>query len=191
MNFIKRIQYNSPATLTFALVSLAALGASSLLGEQVNILLFSVYRSSWGDPLAYIRIFTHTIGHADINHYFSNFMMILLLGPIAEAKYGSKRMLAMLAITAVVTGIVIVLLFPGVMLLGASGIVFMLIILCSFVSVQDGKIPITFVLVICIYIGREVFYAISVQDNISRLGHIIGGVCGAVIGYNLNRHNRN
>jgi len=188
MKFIKRIQYNAPVTLTFVLVCLAVLGISALSGGKSNVMLFSVYRSPLSDPLAYIRVFTHVMGHAGIDHYFSNFMLALFIGPIVEEKYGSKRMLIMMAITAFITGIINILFFPGIMLLGASGIVFMLIILSSFVNLQSGRIPVTFILVIGIYIGREIFLGISVQDNISRLSHIAGGICGAGIGYYLNRH---
>ena len=188
MKFIKRIQYNAPVTLTFAIVCLAVLGMSVISGGKSSVLLFSVYRSALSDPLAYIRVFTHVMGHAGIDHYFNNFMLILLLGPIIEEKYGSKRMLIMMAITAFVTGVVNILFFPGVMLLGASGIVFMLIILSSFVNLQTGCIPVTFILVVGIYIGREIFFSISADDNISQLSHIAGGICGAGIGYYLNRH---
>ena len=79
MKFIKRIQYNAPVTLTFVLVCLAVLGISALSGGKSNVMLFSVYRSPLSDPLAYIRVFTHVMGHAGIDHYFSNFMLVLLL----------------------------------------------------------------------------------------------------------------
>jgi membrane associated rhomboid family serine protease len=187
MNIFKRIQYNSPVTLTFALVSLAALGIAGATGGQSNVLLFSVYRSAWSDPLAYIRAFTHVLGHASMEHYFGNFMLILLLGPMIEEKYGSSRLLAMMAITAFATGILNILLFPQTMLLGASGIAFMLIILSSFVNLQRGRIPVTFLLVVGIFIGQEVMLGISIQDNISRLAHIAGGICGAWMGYYINR----
>ena len=187
MNILKRVQYNSPVTLTFTLISLAALGLAGLTGGQSNILLFSVYRSAWTDPLAYIRAFTHVMGHASMNHYFSNFMLILLLGPMIEEKYGSTRLLAMMAITAFVTGVLKMLMFPGTILLGASGIAFMLIILSSFVNLQRGRIPVTFILVVGIFIGQEIFYGLSIQDNISRLAHIVGGICGAGMGYYINR----
>lgn len=187
MRFLKRIQYNSPVILSFALISLLALGLAYMTGGQSNLLLFSVYRSTWNDPGAYIRVFSHVLGHASPEHYFSNFMLILLLGPMIEEKYGSARLLVMMLITAFVTGAISMLFFPQVVLLGASGIAFMLIILSSFVNLRRGRIPLTFILVVVIFLGQEVFYAISVQDNISRLAHIIGGICGAVLGFYLNR----
>jgi len=59
----------------------------------------------------------------------NNFLLILLLGPMLEEKYGSKRIAFMIAVTAVVTGVINILLFPRTALLGASGVVFILLIL--------------------------------------------------------------
>ena len=37
-----------------------------------------------------------------------------------------------------------------------------------------------------IYLGQQVYEGIFLQDNISNLSHIIGGIIGAAIGYRLN-----
>jgi len=58
----------------------------------------------------------------------------------------------------------------------------MLIILVSIVDVKAGAIPLTFVLVAGIFIGTEIFNAFQ-ADNISHIGHIIGGTCGALFGF--------
>ena len=58
--------------------------------------------------------------------------------------------------------------------------------LSSFASVKKGEIPITFIL---IFVGRELYDGIFVQDNISQLGHILGGLVGSIIGFILNRKN--
>ncbi len=50
---------------------------------------------------------------------------------------------SMIAITAVVSGLFHVILFPSTVLLGASGIVFMMIVLSSVAGMKDGKIPLT------------------------------------------------
>ena len=179
-----KIQYNSPVILTYTIISFIALGLGYITEHQITRLFFSIYRSPMTDPLFYIRLLGHAIGHADWKHYASNFMMLLIIGPILEEKYGSKRLLSMMLITALVTGILNLLLFKTA-LLGASGIVFMLILLSSFVNTEKGKIPLTFILVIIIYIGGEIFNAVLVQDNISRLTHIVGGICGGIFGYRL------
>ena len=73
--------------------------------------------------------------------------------------------------------------FPKVMLLGASGLVFMMIILTSAVNLKDGGIPLSMILVVLIYLGSEIWDAFTAHDNISHLTHILGGVCGAVFGF--------
>jgi membrane associated rhomboid family serine protease len=189
-NFI--ISYNAPVILTFALISLAALGISALTNGASNRLLFSVYGRSWTDPLGYLRLFGHILGHANLNHYVSNFLIILLIGPIIEERYSSKQLAAMIAATALATGLFSALFQPNVALLGASGIAFMLILLGSFTNAKTGSIPLTMIFAIVIYIGREIVAGTAnlmgiTSDNISQITHIIGGVCGLIFGFALNR----
>jgi len=184
MSIIKRIQYNSPVILTYAIVSLI-LCVINYLTNAPNQLLFSVYRSSFADPFTYIRLIGHVLGHRDFSHYLNNFLLILLVGPMLEEKYGSVRMLVIMLITAIITGAIFVLVSSKA-LLGASGIVFMLILLSSFANFKRGGIPLTLVLVIIAYIGNEVyqgFASANTVNNISHFTHIIGGLCGAAAGF--------
>lgn len=187
MNILKKIQYNAPVVLTFTFLSLAALLLDFATQGKSTQLLFCVYRSSPRDPLTYVRLFGHVLGHASVSHYMSNMMLFLLLGPMVEEKYGSLRTLAMILVTALVTGLVNIACFPNVALLGASGVVFMLIILSSMVRMEDGKIPLTMVLVVVLYLGQEIYNGVVAQDSISQLSHILGGVCGGAFGLVLNR----
>lgn len=180
---IKRIKYNSPVVLTFTFLSFLVLILGYITRMESTYLLFSVYRSGLTDFFFYIRLFGHVLGHADLEHFFNNFLIILLIGPMLEEKYGSKSMVIMILITAAVTGIINVLFFNTI-LLGASGIVFMMILLGSFVNIERGRIPLTFILVVVIFIGREVVEGLFVQDNVSQLTHIVGGICGAFFGFN-------
>jgi len=109
-------------------------------------------------------------------------MMILVVGPGLEEKYGSKNMISAIIITALVSGLVHWFLFPGTMLCGASGIVFMMIVMASLAGMRDGRIPITLILVLILYLGNEFVDGLTLKDNVSQLTHIIGGVCGAVLG---------
>ena len=113
MRFLKRIQYNSPVVLTFAGVSLIALILGYVTGGAVNTLLFSVYRSSPLNPLTYVRLFCHVLGHANYQHYIGNMLMILVIGPVLEEKYGSRSLLRAILITAVVSGLVQIIFFPS------------------------------------------------------------------------------
>ena len=54
-------------------------------------------------------------------------------------------------------------------------------------SFRDGEIPITFILVAVIYIGQQVYDGIVVDDNVSNLSHVLGGVIGAVSGFVYNK----
>lgn len=182
----KKIRYNSPVILTFTFLALFALVLGYATQNYSTQLLFSVYKSSPKSIFFYIRLFGHVLGHANWSHFFNNFLIILLVGPMLEEKYGSKRLLIMILFTAFITG-VINLVFFNTGLLGASGIAFMLILLSSFVNLQKGTIPITFVLVFLAYIGSEVVNGFVGADNISQLTHIIGGVCGGIFGYFLNK----
>ena len=182
MKVISKIQYNAPVTLNFTILALIALGLGYLTKGESTKLVFVNYRTSPLDPMQYLRMFTHVLGHADWAHFAGNFTMILLLGPIIEEKYGSKILIQMMIITAFITGLINVLFF-NVGLLGASGIVFMMIILSSYANVKSGKIPLTLLLVVAVFLGKEVTEGLFAKDNIAHFAHIIGGLCGGVFGY--------
>ena len=93
----------------------------------------------------------------------------------------------MIGVTALAPGIVNYIFFWNVALCGASGVVFAFIVLASFTGFRAGEIPLSFILVAIIFIGQQVYEGIAVQDNISNMAHIVGGIVGAVVGYNLNR----
>ena len=182
MKRLFRLQYNAPVTLTFALISLAALILGKVTDGWTTTYLFSVWHSSLADIQTYPRFILHVLGHTDYSHYIGNMMMILVVGPGLEEKYGSRNLLSAIIITALVSGLVHWFLFPGTMLLGASGIVFMMIVMASLAGMRDGCIPITLILVLVLYLGNEIVDGVVLSDNVSQLTHIIGGVCGAVLG---------
>ena len=181
------LQYNSPVVLSFALVSLGVLLLNLLTRGRSNTMLFSVYRSSLLQPLTYPRFFFHVLGHANFTHYISNMMLILVVGPPLEEKYGSRPLLWAIAVTALVSGLVHWLFFPGTALLGASGIVFMMIVMSSLAGMKDGAVPITLILVLILYVGGEVVKGVTLSDNVSQLTHVIGGLCGAFLGISLRK----
>jgi GlpG protein len=103
-----------------------------------------------------------------------------------EEKYSSEKILKVIVVTALITGLVNFILFPGSALCGASGVVFAFILLTSFANFRKGEIPLTFILVAVVFIGQQVMEGLFVKDNVSNLSHIIGGLVGAVAGYALN-----
>ena len=133
------IRFNAPVVLSFALLSLLALILDSVTGGYTTSEFFCVYRSSLSDPFTYVRFFGHVLGHADYSHYMSNMLLLLLIGPTLEEKYGSKTLLMTIAVTALVTGVVNFVFFPTTALLGASGVVFMMIVLSSFTEMKKRR----------------------------------------------------
>ncbi|MEY8389758.1 rhomboid family intramembrane serine protease [Lachnospiraceae bacterium] len=186
-----KISFNSPVILGFSVICFAALLLGMITRGWTNTMFFSVYRSSLLNPLTYVRFVGHIFGHAGWEHFIGNIMLILVVGPLLEEKYGSSNLLFVILATALVTGIANFALFPGVRLLGASGVVFALILLSSFTGIKEGGIPLTFIMVAVLYIGEQVYQGIFVNDNVSNLTHILGGLVGAALGYALNRNKIN
>jgi len=186
-----QISFNSPVILGFVIASFIALILGYVTKNQSTMALFSVYRSSLLSPLTYFRFFGHVLGHSNWEHFIGNIMLILIVGPLLEEKYGSSNIVLLILATALTTGLINFICFPRTALLGASGVVFALILLSSFTSLSEGKIPLTFILVAVIYLGQQVLQGLFVQDNISNLGHIIGGAVGSGLGFALNKRKLN
>lgn len=172
-----RVTYNAPVVLTFALLALVV----TFLPLDVRRHYFSAHNDFY-EWSSYTGLFLHTLGHANWEHYLGNFMLILLLGPILEERHGSMKLLLMIAITALVTGLINVA-FANQFLMGASGIVFMMILLASTANIRSGEIPLTFIAIAVIYLGGEIYRAVTSEDNVSRMAHLLGGVSGAAFGF--------
>jgi len=177
-----RISYNSPVILTFALVCAVVLVIDQISGG-VFIRTFFLLTPDFnaGSVLSWLRLLTYVIGHASWTHLISNFSFILLIGPVLEEKYGSLPILAMMIVTALATA-VLNLLLVRTALYGASGIVFMLVLLSSFTNIRQGEIPITFILIVALYLVREFVNALH-PDTVSQLAHIAGGLIGGAFGF--------
>lgn len=182
-----KISFNSPVILGFTIICFAALMLDQVTAGRTTNLLFSEYHSSLLDPFTYIRFIGHVFGHAGWNHFMGNIMLILVVGPLLEEKYGSGNMILVILFTAVITGVVNYILFPNTQMLGASGVVFALILLSSITCMSDGSIPLTFILVAVVYIGQQVYDGLFIRDNVANLSHIIGGITGAALGFAMNR----
>ena len=158
-----KISYNAPVALTFILICFATMIIGYLTGGRSTQLLFMTYHSSLLNPLTYLRLFTHVLGHAGWSHFIGNASYILLLGLVNYVFFWNSG------------------------LCGASGVVFAFIVLASFTGFREGEIPLTFILVAVIFIGQQIYEGVVLSDNISNTAHIVGGLVGGVIGYLLNK----
>ena len=183
-----KLTYNSPVILTFSIICLVTLLIDMMTQGGSNRLLFVCYgRANLLDPLTYLRMFSYVFGHANFAHFAGNITMLLLVGPIVENHYGSWNTVIMMVVTALAGGLLNMFFFDtGI--LGASGLVFLMIILSAFTSMKKGEIPLTLILIAAIYLGQEIYSGIAVNDNISHFGHLCGGVSG--IGFGIAFHKK-
>ncbi len=179
-----RIKYNAPTTLTYAFFCTLVVSIDQFALHGFTRAFFTVPNALAFDltnPLSYLRLFTHIAGHADWSHLMSNMAYILLLGPMLEETYGSLTMFLMIVVTGFVTGVLNACFFTHP-LLGASGVVFMMILLASFANSGKDEIPLTFILIMILYLGREILNAFR-GDDISQFAHLAGGLCGSLFGF--------
>ncbi len=171
-----RISYNAPVVLTFALL---AVGVQLLPDDTIRQ--WFATKHDLDGASSYVGLVSHILGHASWEHLIGNFMLILLLGPILEERYGSFTLIVMILLTALVSALVGLAINHAS--LGASGIVFMMILLASTANIRQGEIPLTFIAVAVIYLGGEIYAGITKDDNVSHLGHLLGGLTGAAFGF--------
>ena len=175
-----KIKYNAPVTLTVSTICIGLFVADLLLGGLLSkVLALEPTFNLFNTP----KMISYVLVHGSFDHLLGNLGLYLLIAPILEEKYGSSVYLGLTILTAIVTAVVNILLFD-IYLIGLSGVVFMNIILVSFTNVKSNEIPVTFILIMLLFVGKEVYHSFS-EDNISQFAHIFGGVLGSSFGFFL------
>lgn len=177
-----KITFNSPFILTFGIIATCILAISLSMQSSINLFVLhgNFSASNFSD---YVGLLLYPINHASMQHLVSNFAIILLLGPILEKQYGWQRLLGLSIITTLVIGIVHILISDSD-LIGASGIVFMFIVLASLANSAGKEIPLTFILVVVLFLGQEIVGSFK-DDNVSQMAHICGGIMAIIYRYFL------
>eukprot|EP00930_Biecheleria_cincta_P077840 TRINITY_DN65160_c0_g1_i1.p1 TRINITY_DN65160_c0_g1~~TRINITY_DN65160_c0_g1_i1.p1 ORF type:complete len:253 (+),score=36.49 TRINITY_DN65160_c0_g1_i1:54-812(+) len=146
------------------------------------------YASPW-TPIFYIRMVTQVFGHGGWEHLSGNLSLLILVGPAAEAAYGTRVVLLVMLLTAITTSILHYLFAPAAAVqLGASGIVYMLIMLNSLRDHKEGMIRASFLALLVLWVLKEGTGFISSvlpggqTDGISHHCHLFGAGVGAVSG---------
>jgi rhomboid protease GluP len=171
-----KIYFNAPFSIGFSLLAVGLFGLSLILNEGITHT-FGLYPSR---PDRVWTFLSYSLVHGSFNHLLSNLSFLLLLGPLLEEKYGSKRLLLISTITVIVTGVLHVLFFSEG-LIGGSGLVFLFIVLSSFGGNNQKGIPVSFILIAVVFLGKELWMSVQ-EDNISQFAHLVGGFCGAAFG---------
>lgn len=185
--FINMFSFNSKVILSYFFICLIVLFLAKITKKKSDVF-FSSGRSSLLNPLTYFTLISHIFGHASLEHLTHNFILILLIGPILEEKYGSILLLKMMLLCALLIGLVNFI-FSKKYVYGSSGILYMFIVLSSFVNIEEGKIPLTFVFICLFYVISEVINLLKrKKDNVSHLGHLVGAFCGVLFALFIHYH---
>ncbi len=174
-----KITFNAPFTLWFSFIAILFLLLQVFFNVQTTLTVLDGQfdYTNWTD---YVSCFGYVFGHANWGHYLGNFSIILLVGPILEKSLGTKRLAIYTVITILVTAIFHNL-FWDHGLIGASGVAFMMIVLVSLVGRKGNEIPLTFLLIFVLFVGKEFLLAFQ-DDQVSQFAHISGGAMGVVLG---------
>jgi membrane associated rhomboid family serine protease len=177
-----KLRYNAPVVLSFAILSAAVLAFNQFAARGLVPAWFSLGGTfNPASVRCWVTLLTHCAGNTSWNALFSNFAFILLLGPMLEERYGSLRLALMIAITALTAAILNILVFKAD-ISGAGGAVFMMILLASFANSSQGELPLSFILVLVMYLGREIA-AVLDSGALGNFAHILGGFCGSLPGF--------
>jgi membrane associated rhomboid family serine protease len=183
-NFLRKLSVESPVVISyvFACVFLHFLNMTIAPGISRWLGVLDTFHPF--QPMQYVRLITHIFGHENMAHLRGNMTHILLVGPSSEENFGSHNILLIMLAVAISSGFGHIFLGPGnTSLIGASGVVFALIIVNSLVSAEMGRIPIAFLLTACLWTGDELWSLLFVKDTISHSAHLIGAVVGTAAGY--------
>ncbi len=177
-----RIKYNAPVSLTLILLCLIVLALNSYVNDFLIANWFTADGNidfKYSDPIAYLKFITHLLGHTGMSHFMENAIYVILLGPILEEKYSSKTILGLVLTTAIISGIINAF-FVSTYLLGASGIVYLFIVLVTFTNIEKGEFPLSVLVVIAYFVYTEVT-RVDVE-SISVVTHLIGAIIVLLFG---------
>ena len=181
--FQQYFSYDSYVTLGYFFLCFFIFLLNFITKDQVTKFL-KIRRGSIFNPMNYVRLFTSGLCHTNFQHFKNNFVFILLLGPILEERYGSIVLLEMILITTVASS-VFHLFFYESSAIGASDVVYMMVVLCGITCAPDHLIPVTFVFLCLFFVLSEVIgmFFHKKKDNTGYDGHVIGAICGFLFGY--------
>lgn len=182
--------FDAPASLLYAIISFVIfLLSTEILPSLTGFFSApsaqgSEFAFNWANPFQYLRFIFHIFGNASWSVFASDLAFILLLGPQLEERFGSAVIALMMAITALVSGILNAA-FSSTLLMGGTGIAFMMILLAAFTSVDRASIPLSFLFAAILFLFRELYHAVDTA-SVSNFAHLAGGLAGSALGFTAN-----
>lgn len=130
---------------------------------------------------SYVQMIFYIFVPTSVNILFTDLILILLLGPTLEDRYGITVIGVMIFICALFSGVLNAC-FCKNSLTGPSCIVYMMIFLNIFFSLIKKKIPLSFVVIFVLLIVKDVLVP-SENGIVGIIVNICGGLCGSLIAF--------
>jgi membrane associated rhomboid family serine protease len=182
---LRRVTVEAPVIILFCFICVLVHVIQQTIWPDLNRLLAVQDRFDPTNPLQFSSLFTHVIAHdGTLDHIKGNMVHLLLVGPSAEHVYGSPTMLLVIGLVAVTSAWAHILLGSAYThQLGASGVVFAVILLNSLVAAVSGTIPLSFLLTASIWCLDELIRFVWKTDNVSHHAHLTGAIVGTATAY--------
>lgn len=183
---VAKVDIDSPIILSFAGLCVTVHVTGSVIP---NLACLPMNHFQFLNISHWCRLFTHVLMHGSREHLMGNMVNVLLVGPACERSFGSFALLKIILWTASASGAAHVLFSRASHYgLGASGIVFMLILLNSLLSARAGRVPLTFIIQVVLWCWQEVVSQFQCSmgtrcDGISHIAHLSGALVGTAAGF--------
>jgi membrane associated rhomboid family serine protease len=187
---IESVEIDAPFSLIFSFLCVLVQCFSFVLGTSFAPTYFGVPSLSSFNMLSifsYFRMVSQIFGHSNWQHLSGNITYILLIGPNCEREFGCYTICVIVLLTAISSSLSHIFFGPrNSIQLGASGVVFMFILLNSLIETKSHRVPLTFICQVSIWCTKEVLDHLFDQDGgISHLAHLTGALVGTLSGYYL------
>ena len=196
-----KVSYDAPVTLTFVFVCAIIFLLNMFLAKSGKSLgLEKVFASPTGQagvlpfipgaPVSYVRLLFYIFG-ADFagilaglssgaaSIFFTSLILILLLGPAMEERYGSVIIGIMMFVSALFSGVLNAC-FCETSLVGAAPVVFMMIFLNAFMAFSKKKIEVSFTAVM---VAVVILMQLNGAGAVKIIICIAGGLCGSLFAF--------
>lgn len=183
-NILRHITIEAPVIVGYCVICVVIHLLSSTILPGFSIFLGFDSHFNMRNPLHYFRLFSQVFAHSSMSHLKGNMTYLLLVGPPTEARFGSKAIVKVIRAVAISSGVShLVLGRANTRQLGASGVVFSLIMMSTFICAKMDRIPISVILIGILYLGEELVELFGGEGGVSHHAHLVGGIVGAIIGF--------
>lgn len=145
------------------------------------------------------QLVTSMFTHFDLTHIFFNMLGLLFLGPLIEMTVGPKKTLITYLLGGLISCVIYLIYYSfivnqgGFFLLGASGSVFALLVLCATyhpnqtIQLIFPPIRLKLGVAVLIFVSLDYILLFKSGTNVAHLAHLGGAALGGFLGYLWNK----